>query len=147
MRQLCSYAVSDRCCCQLTVVEFGLVKSRIVSLGRQRVGHLWRMWCAVWLVGPRMQAADGHNPKRCMLALNRLTPVGSRFRATHSLQCRSALGGSFTLGVTLNWVVRGGVLPASSLWITDVEISHAGLLHGGRKGGDGRSWKALFTSL
>ena len=68
-----------------------------------------RGWCdgrsVPWLrMGRLLMGAD---PQRCILALNRPTPVRSRFSVAQSLRGRSAPGGKLVFGVTESWGGRG----------------------------------------
>ena len=64
------------------------------------------MCSAIWSLAPYEQAADGRSPQRYMLALNRPTPVRSRFRITQTFRGRSAPGGNVVSGC-LSLVGRG----------------------------------------
>ena len=102
MRQL---EVSLSLCSQLTVSGIGFSRSRLV--GRERVGHSWMIWWVVCSVAPQWQAAEGRRPQKCMFALNRPTPVRSRFRVVHSLRGRSVPGGKLMFGTIERWAGRG----------------------------------------
>ena len=73
---------------------------------------------------PHGQAAVGPRPQRCILALNRPTPVRSRFSVAQSLRGRSAPGGRLVFGVTESWGGggSGSLLPAGSPCLKRVEI-------------------------
>ena len=108
-------------CSQLTVLGFGFSRSR--SLGGGKVGHSSMMWWTVCSSAPHGQAADGRRPQRCILALNRPTPVRSRFSVAQSLRGRSAPGGRLVFGVTESWGVGGGggVGESAASWFSMLE--------------------------
>ena len=72
---------------------------------------------------------------RCILALNRPTPVRSRFSVAQSLLGKSAPGGKLVFGVTESW----GVGESAASWFSMLEAcwnrSHQEMLSGGRTGG------------
>ena len=131
-------------CSQLTVSGFRFSRSR--SLGGGKVGHSWMMWWAVCCSAPHGQAADGRRPQRCILALNRPTPVRSRFSVAQSLRGRSAPGGKLVFGVTESWGGGGGGRGVCcQLVLHDWSVlnrSHQWMLSGGRTWRrEGRRWR------